>query len=112
MITASDIATALGENPYEPPEGLIIKKCDPDFPFLDNKFVHHGKKYEPTATMIYEHIYNVKVTEFGCLKHPKISFLGASPDGICSKSTLDNKFSPMLGRMLEIKCPLSRENKN
>ena len=111
MITASDIATALGENPYEPPEGLIIKKCDPDFPFLDNKFVHHGKKYEPTATMIYEHIYNVKVTEFGCLKDPKISFLGASPDGICSKSTLDNKFSPLLGRMLEIKCPFSREIK-
>lgn len=111
MITASDIATALGENPYEPPEGLIIKKCDPDFPFQDNKFVHHGKKYEPTATMIYEHIYNIKVTEFGCLKHPNINFLGASPDGIASKATLDNNFSPMLGRMLEIKCPLSREIK-
>ena len=111
MITASDIATALGENPYEPPEGLIIKKCDPNFPFQDNKFCHHGKKYEPTATMIYEHIYNIKVTEFGCLKHPKLNCLGASPDGIASKSTLDNKFSPMLGRMLEIKCPLSREIK-
>jgi hypothetical protein len=34
--------------------------------------------------------------------------LGASPDGICSCSTLDNKFSPMLGRMLEIKCTTSR----
>lgn len=111
MITASDIATALGENPYESPENLILKKCDPDFPFIDNKFVHHGKKYEPTATMIYEHIYDVKVTEFGCLKDPKIDFLGASPDGICSKSTLNNKFSPRLGTMLEIKCPYSREIK-
>ncbi|VVU94844.1 YqaJ-like viral recombinase domain [seawater metagenome] len=111
MITASDIATALGENPYEAPENLILKKCDPDFPFLDNKFVHHGKKYEPTATMIYEHIYDVKVTEFGCLKDPKVPFLGASPDGICSKSTLNNKFSPRLGTMLEIKCPYSREIK-
>ena len=78
MITASDIATALGENPYEAPENLILKKCDPDFPFEDNKYVHHGKKFEPTATMIYEHIYNNKVTEFGCLKDPKIDFLGAS----------------------------------
>jgi putative phage-type endonuclease len=111
MITASDIATALGENPYESPENLILKKCDPNFPFLDNKFVHHGKKYEPTATMIYEHIYDVKVTEFGCLKDPKVSFLGASPDGICSKATLNNKFSPLLGTMLEIKCPYSREIK-
>jgi len=111
MITASDIATALGENPYEPPDGLIIKKCDPDFPFQDNKYCHHGKKYEPTATMIYEHIYNTKITEFGCLKHPKCEFLGASPDGIASKSSLDNKFCPMLGRMLEIKCPLTREIK-
>lgn len=107
-VTASDMATALDLNPYEPVETFIIKKCDPDFPFLDNKFVHHGKKYEPTATMIYEHIYNVKVTEFGILSSPKYPILAASPDGICSKSTLDGKFTDMLGTMLEIKCPFSR----
>lgn len=110
-ITASDIATALDENPYEPVEGFISKKCDPNFPFYDNKHVFHGKKYEPIATMIYEHIYNNKVTEFGCLPSDKVTFLGASPDGICSKSTLDNKFSNLVGRMLEIKCPTTREIK-
>lgn len=108
-ITASDWATALNENPYEPPESLILKKCDPDFPFLDNTAVHHGKKYEPIATMIYEHIYNTKVTEFGCIMHKDIPFLGASPDGISSIFTMDNKFNKRLGRMLEIKCPLRRE---
>ena len=110
-ITASDLATALDLNPYEPVENFIVKKCDPDFPFLDNKYVHHGKKYEPTATMIYEHIYNNKVTEFGALPSPVYPYLAASPDGICSKATLNNEFSDRLGTMLEIKCPLTREIK-
>jgi hypothetical protein len=34
--------------------------------------------------------------------------LAASPDGICSKSTLDGQFSDRLGTMLEIKCPITR----
>ena len=108
-ITASDTAAAIDLNPYEPVEGFILKKCDPNFPFRDNATVFHGKKYEPTATMIYEHIKNVEMFEFGALPSEKYSFLGASPDGIGSKYSLDNKFSPMLGTMLEIKCPVSRE---
>jgi predicted phage-related endonuclease len=27
MLTASDAATAIGVNPYEKPDGLILKKC-------------------------------------------------------------------------------------
>jgi putative phage-type endonuclease len=108
-VTASDTASALDENPYEPVESFILKKCDPNFPFFDNKFVFHGKKYEPPATQIYEHIYNNKVTEFGCLPSKKYKIVAASPDGICSKATLNNEFSPRLGTMLEIKCPFSRK---
>jgi putative phage-type endonuclease len=107
-ITASDTATAINLNPYEPVESFILKKCDPNYLFKDNKNVFHGKKYEPIATMIYEHVYNVRVFEFGALPSNKYSLLGASPDGICSKYTLDNKFSDRLGTMLEIKCPVSR----
>ena len=103
-ITASDTAAALDENPYEPVESFILKKCDPNFPFRDNKFCHHGKKYEPTATQIYEHIYNNKVTEFGCIASEKRKIVGASPDGICSKFTLNNSLSDRVGVMLEIKC--------
>lgn len=108
-ITASDAAAAIDLNPYEPVEAFILKKCDPNFPFRDNTAVFHGKKYEPTATMIYEHIYNTRVFEFGALPSEKYSILGASPDGISSKYTLDNKFSERLGIMLEIKCPVTRD---
>jgi putative phage-type endonuclease len=110
-ITASDMGAAIDCNPYEGVEGFIWKKCDPNFPFLDNDYVFHGKKYEQIATQLYEHIYNNKVTEFGCVPSDKYEFLGASPDGICSKSTLDGKFSPMVGTMLEIKCPFVRKIK-
>jgi putative phage-type endonuclease len=108
-ITASDTASAIDLNPYEPVESFILKKCDPNFPFRDNDNVYHGKKYEPVATMIYEHIYNTRVYEFGALPSEKYKILGASPDGICSKYTLDNMFSERLGTMLEIKCPVTRE---
>jgi putative phage-type endonuclease len=108
-ITASDTAAAIDMNPYEPVESFILKKCDPNYPFRDNDTVFHGKKYEPIATMIYEHIYNSRVFEFGALPSEKYNFLGASPDGIASKYTLDNKFSERLGTMLEIKCPVTRE---
>jgi putative phage-type endonuclease len=108
-ITASDTASDIDLNPYEPVESFILKKCDPDFPFLDNAIVFHGKKYEQVATLIYEHIYNSRIYEFGALPSDKYPFLGASPDGICSKYTLDNQFSDRLGTMLEIKCPAYRK---
>ena len=107
-ITASDTGAAIDLNPYETVEGFILKKCDPNFPFFDNANVHHGKKFEQIGTLIYEHTFNTRVFEFGALPSEKYSFLGASPDGICSKYTLDNKFSPRLGTMLEIKCPVRR----
>jgi len=108
-ITASDTASAIDLNPYEPVEGFILKKCDPNHKFLDNQNVYHGKKYEPIATSIYEYIYNNKVIEFGALPSDKYPILGASPDGICSCNSLDYKFSPLLGRMLEIKCVVQRK---
>ncbi len=114
MITASCAAQAIGENPYsnQKPDDLILDKLNLGPPFLDNKFVHHGKKYEEIATKIYENIYDIKVEEYGLVPHiakPPVPFVGASPDGIGSKYTLSNKFSPMIGRMLEIKCPFSRK---
>jgi len=103
-ITASDTAAAIDENPYEPVEAFILKKCDPDHQFLDNANVYHGKKFEQIATLIYAEIYNSVVIEFGALPSEHHALLGASPDGICSSRTLDNKFSDRLGTMLEIKC--------
>ena len=53
---------------------------------------------------------NTEVDDFGLLGHPDYSFLGASPDGICTRYKLDGKTkSKFVGRMLEIKCPFVRK---
>lgn len=64
--------------------------------------MHWGVKYEPVASAYYEYVNQVTLGEFGCLVHPTHTFLGASPDGIVTSSKWH-------GRMLEIKCPFSRE---
>ena len=87
---------------------IIYEKCKPleSTKFgktnVDSAF-HWGQKYEPLSVMVYEYNYNTKIEDFGCIKDSTYSFLGASPDGI---NTDEN--SPLFGRMLEIKNPISR----
>lgn len=69
-----------------------------------NTTLHWGQKYEPLSVKIYEHKYNTKIEEFGCIQHETYLFLGASPDGI----NID-KSSQRYGRMLEIKNIVNRE---
>ena len=97
MLTASDWGTILGENHYSNSNSVLKKKCGDDT-FITNAAMQWGNKYESVAVLIYEHRNNVKILEFGCLQHPFIPFLGASPDGITED-----------GIMLEIKCPTSRK---
>jgi putative phage-type endonuclease len=97
MITASDWGTILGENHFGNKDQVLLKKCGENN-YITNNAIKWGNKYEQVATMVYEFRNNVVVHEFGCIKHPTIGFLGASPDGITSD-----------GVMLEIKCPSSRE---
>ena len=66
--------------------------------------MHWGHKYEPVSIQLYEEQFKTQVSDFGCLPHPTISFLAASPDGI---NTLAN--SPLYGRMLEVKNIVNRE---
>lgn len=107
-ITASDAGAAINMNSNEPQWKFVLKKVLKP-PFLSNAFVHHGKKHEDTATMIYEYRMNVQTEEFGLIIHPTHKFLGASPDRICNKYKLDGKhLSKYVGRMLEIKCPYIR----
>lgn len=113
FITASSGAEAIGESKYTSARKMMIDKVGLGKPFKENKNVWHGKKSETIATLIYEYIYNVKVGEFGLIPHlgkgqNKVPFLGASPDGICTWSTLDGQFTDFLGIMLEIKCVTSR----
>lgn len=90
---------------------LIYEKCQPlknsedsDKMVNTNTPLHWGQKYEPLSILLYERDYNVIVEDFGCIRHSKYSFLGASPDGI-----IVDKSSDRYGRMLEIKNVVSRE---
>lgn len=97
---------------------LIYEKCQPLKDFTSdvyeeeeqpkmvntNTTLHWGQKYEPLSVMMYEHLYNSKVEDFGCIQHPKYSFIGASPDGIVIESNTGR-----YGRMLEIKNIVNRE---
>ena len=69
-----------------------------------NTTLHWGQKYEPLSVKIYEHNYDTKIEDFGCIQHETYLFLGASPDGI----NVD-KNSQRYGRMLEIKNIVNRE---
>lgn len=109
MITASDGGTTIGVNKYESQYNVILKKLI-DVPFKGAESCYHGKKYESIATMIYQYRMNVTVHEYGCIEHPVYKFLGASPDGIIDEYKLDNIHKTnLVGRMLEIKVPKSRE---
>lgn len=100
MLTASDLATALGDNPYEKPEGLILKKCGLGKKFTGNAATRWGQKYEDEARDIYVAKYDEVVHEVGLCPHPVHTFLGGSPDGITES-----------GKLVEIKCPKTREIK-
>lgn len=97
MLTASDAASAIGDNPYEKPEDLILKKCGHN-KFNGNEFTAHGNKYEDEARDIYCERYGEVAHEIGLYPHPEIKWLGGSPDGITES-----------GKLIEIKCPLKRK---
>jgi putative phage-type endonuclease len=97
MLTASDAATAIGVNPYEKPEDLILKKCGHK-KFDGNQATFHGNKFEDEARDIYCEKYNEVSHEIGLYPHPTIKWLGGSPDGITES-----------GKLVEIKCPLRRK---
>jgi len=98
LVTASNWGSILGMNPYQKIDQILLEKCGDVQPFRGNDNMAWGQKYEPVACMIYEYRNQEKVIEFGCIRHPYIDYLGASPDGITED-----------GIMVEIKCPPKRE---
>jgi hypothetical protein len=101
MLTASDVATALGENPYEKPSSLILKKCGVPSEFRGNDATRHGEKYENIARDLYCEKTGEVAHDLGLVQHPEIPWLGGSADGVTES-----------GKLLEIKCPMSRKIKN
>jgi putative phage-type endonuclease len=106
LISASNLWKALGSEANK--NSLIYEKCNP----VRNDYskgntgsaAHWGNKYEPVTVMIYEHMFQTTVGEFGCIRHPKYEFIGSSPDGINIDPTNER-----FGRMLEIKNVVNRE---
>ena len=97
MLTASDAATAIGDNPYQKPNELILTKCGFN-KFTGNEATRWGEKYEDEARDLYEERYNEKTHELGLVQHPNYCWLGGSADGVCES-----------GKLIEIKCPLKRK---
>jgi putative phage-type endonuclease len=107
LITASSLWKVFGTESQV--NSLIYEKCRPveevNFEFaVTSGPLYWGVKYEPVTIMIYEDMFRTQIGEFGCLPHPKHSFIGASPDGI-NIDPLNLRY----GRMLEIKNIYNRE---
>jgi putative phage-type endonuclease len=100
LITASDFAQALGEGKFGTQKQLYRKKCG----FEEDNFNANlaplvwGNMFEQVAQAIYAQRNDVHVYEFGIIKHPTLTYFGASPDGITEN-----------GIMIEIKCPFKRK---
>ena len=107
LLTASNIWKAYGSEKTQ--NQLIYEKCKPinldKYNYVNmESSLHWGQKYEPISIEWYEHKYNTSITDFGCIPHPKITYIGASPDGINTDATSDR-----YGRMLEVKNIVNRE---
>lgn len=97
MITASDVASAIGENHYESPDAFIKKKVLRT-QFQGNAATAHGTLLEPLVRDLYDQRTGRKSHEIGLVQHREYSWLGASPDGVTED-----------GLLIEIKCPLTRK---
>jgi putative phage-type endonuclease len=81
--------------------------------FKGNAATYHGNVFEDVVRMMYEYNNDVHSEEFSSLPHATNSILAASPDGIVSPYCRDMKtLTPLVGRMLEIKCPTMRKIKH
>jgi len=97
MITASDVASATGDNHYESIE-MFIKKKVLKTKWGGNAATEHGTLLEPIVRKMYDQKFEKNTTEIGLVIHREHSFLGGSADGITDD-----------GILVEIKCPLTRK---
>ncbi len=106
MLTASSVWKAFGSEAYQ--NSLIYEKCKPFDPASTYRAmgasVKWGNLFEPISILIYEKKFDTTIKDFGCIPHPEIPYLGASPDGI----NVD-KNSEKYGRMLEVKNIYNRD---
>lgn len=112
VLTASEFSTLFGS--VKAKRSLILSKAFPKeerafnrlaCPTVDMNAMGWGIRFEPVIKQILEQTYKCKVYEPGRITHTKNGMLAASPDGIIEESP-DSK---AIGRLIEIKCPYSRQ---
>ena len=105
-LTASSAWKAFGTEASR--NHLIYDKCAPmDVTKYTRVSVdtpmHWGQKYEDVSIAWYERSYSTTVEDFGCIPHPTLACLAASPDGINVSP------GPRCGRMVEVKNIFNRK---
>lgn len=111
MLTASEIYKALKDASPALKHELIMSKLVARTQSFGAKALLWGTRLEPIAKLIYcTHLQGgVEIKDLTCVPHPQYSFLGASPDGILiTKDKDDFRY----GKLVEFKCPISREFSN
>lgn len=126
-LTSSDIATALGINPYKKAVELLLEKCGAGRTFEGNESTIHGHKYESEAIEKYETLIGKRNHTFGMISFAdldpiritkesskkyidnKYHFLGGSPDGISVDAIITDE---SVLTQVEVKCPLRRKIKH
>ncbi len=106
LLTASELGTIF-KSPRVRGQLVLTKTVVPEHRAsgpVDSSFMtpfDWGIRFEPVVKMLYEHRYASTVAEVGRIRHPTLARCAASPDGI----VIDG---PRAGRLIEIKCPVSR----
>ena len=113
IISASELGKLYG-SPRERAK-LVVSKTVP-YPERNQPLAVHtdkmsafdwGIKFEPVVKQIYEIKYGTIIKELGRLSHPTDPRCTASPDGLIYHCP----FNQRTGRLIEIKCPVTREIK-
>uniref|UniRef100_A0A6C0CRD1 YqaJ viral recombinase domain-containing protein n=1 Tax=viral metagenome TaxID=1070528 RepID=A0A6C0CRD1_9ZZZZ len=112
-LTASDIGSVLGLNPYQTRQETLFKKCDAGKPFTGNIATEHGQRYEQEAIDEYARLLGRVSYEVGLIPYAALnsntfvnnidcSFLAGSADGVttlCDGTELN---------AIEVKSPFRR----
>lgn len=107
-LTGSDLATAIGTNPYSNSKSLLLQKVTNITSFKGNEATEWGKKYESEAIKMYEIVSGEKVEELNIIPHSDIDFLAYSPDGLTIPIKKPNSNFETF-KLIEIKCPMKRK---
>lgn len=114
VLTASEFASLFGSE--RAVRQLAFSKVPPTIPVVQSTnrlacLTHEmgpfdwGIRFEPVVKLLLEKMWGAKILEAGRLVHPSDPLLAASPDGLIAEASDPAR----VGRLLEIKCPVSRE---